>query len=231
MKRLWQNKLTLDSPVFKNNIESDFEIRQTIMEDMRDLSWVHIFKKGSKVTIIPQLAPITDIKEQKPEQLNHLVAAKSGVITHFVLTSGERRVLPNTTVYEGDTLVSGVITVGDKFITIGAVGEVYADYWLETEFTIPKKVQFISSTERKWTINLKLNDEKEQVQSFQEVRFTGVAFKIYRNQRDARVHYFHTRNNRKPNRIIYFATIARKNIKVFATKNHYQKRKHFARYL
>ncbi len=171
VEKVIAEKLTLDSPVFKSNIESDFEIRQSIMEELRDLSWVHIFKNGSKMTIVPQLAPITDVKEQKPEQLNHLVAAKSGVITHFVLSSGERRVMPNKTVYEGDTLVSGVITVGDKSVPIGAVGEVYADYWLETEFTIPKKVQITSATERKWTINLKLNenDEKEQVQSFREV--------------------------------------------------------------
>ncbi|HWL22987.1 MAG TPA: sporulation protein YqfD [Ureibacillus sp.] len=169
VEKVMAEKLTLDSPVYKNKIESDFEIRQTIMEEMRELSWVHIFKKGSKITIVPQMAPITDIKEQKPEQLNHLVAAKSGVITHFVLTSGERRVLPNTTVYEGDTLVSGIITVGDKSVTVGAVGEVYADYWLETEFTIPKKVQFISATERNWTVNFKIKDEKEQEQSFREV--------------------------------------------------------------
>lgn len=168
-----KEKLSLDSPVLKNNVESDFEIRQTIMEEVRDLSWVHIFKKGSKVTIVPQLAPITDNKDEKPDQLNHLVATKSGVITHFVLSSGERRVLPNTTVYEGDTLVSGVITVGDKSVAVGAFGEVYADYWLETEFTIPKKVQFVSATERKWTINFKINDEKEQEQSFREVSLPG----------------------------------------------------------
>lgn len=169
VEKVMAERLTLDSPVYKNNIESDFEIRQTIMEELRDLSWVHIFKNGSKITIAPQLAPITDVREQKTEQLNHLVAAKSGVITHFNLSSGERRVMPNTTVHEGDMLVSGEITVGDKSVTIGAVGEVYADYWLETEFTIPKKVQFISSTERKWTIDFKTNDEKEQVQSFREV--------------------------------------------------------------
>nr|WP_106780003.1 sporulation protein YqfD [Lysinibacillus timonensis] len=173
VEKVIEEKLTLNSPAFKNYIESDFVIRQTIMEDLRDLSWVHIFKEGSKMTIVPQLAPITNTKGEKGEQLNHLVAAKSGVITHFVLSSGERRVMPNTTVYEGDTLVSGVITVGDKSVAIGAVGEVYADYWLETEFAIPKNVQFISATERKWSINFKINDEKEQVTSFQEVDLPG----------------------------------------------------------
>lgn len=169
VEKLIDEKLSLDSPILKKNIESDFEIRQSIMEDMRQLSWVHIFKKGSSMTIVPQLAPITNIKDQKSEKLHHLVAAKSGVITHFEISSGERRVFPNTTVYEGDTLVSGVITVGDKSVAIGASGEVYADYWLETEFTIPKKVEFVSTSEKQWEIDFKISDEKEQGQSFQKV--------------------------------------------------------------
>lgn len=169
VEKLIDEKLSIDSPILKKSIESDFEIRQSIMEDMRQLSWVHIFKKGSSMTIVPQLAPITNIKDQKSEKLHHLVAAKSGVITHFEISSGERRVFPNTTVYEGDTLVSGVITVGDKSVAIGASGEVYADYWLETEFTIPKKVEFVSTNERQWEIDFKISDEKEQGQSFQKV--------------------------------------------------------------
>ncbi|MFJ8236905.1 sporulation protein YqfD [Ureibacillus sp. NPDC094379] len=169
VEKLIDEKLSLDSPILKKTIESDFEIRQSIMEDMRQLSWVHIFKKGSSMTIVPQLAPITNVKDQKSERLHHLVAAKSGVITHFEISSGERRVFPNTTVYEGDTLVSGVITVGDKSVAIGASGEVYADYWLETEFTIPKKVEFVSTSERQWEIDFKISDEKEQGQSFQKV--------------------------------------------------------------
>lgn len=162
-------KLTLDNPILKKKIESDFEIRQTIMEELRQLSWVHIIKTGSSIIIVPQLAPVNDNKENKSKELNHLIAAKSGVITHFDISSGERRVLPNTTVYEGDTLVSGVITVGDKPVAIGAAGEVYADYWLETEFSIPKNVQFVSPSERKWTFDFKIREKKEQEKSFQKV--------------------------------------------------------------
>lgn len=43
------------------------------------------------------------------------------------------------TVYEGDTLVSGVLMHGDQYVIVGAEGEVFADYWLETTFSIPKK--------------------------------------------------------------------------------------------
>jgi len=165
-----KEKLSLDKPKLKGSVQSDFEIRQTIMEQLRDLSWVHILKTGSSMTIVPQLAPITDNKDNTTtNKKNHLIATKSGVITHFEISSGERRVLPNTTVYKGDTLVSGVITVGDKSVVVGASGEVYADYWLETEFSIPKKVQLVSASSREWTFDFKINDEKEQGKSFQKV--------------------------------------------------------------
>ena len=74
------------------------------------------------------------------------------------------------TVYKGDILVSGLLTVGeDKSIAVGASGEVYADYWLETDFEIPRNIKYISAIERKWTIDFKNSDEKEQGQSFQKV--------------------------------------------------------------
>ncbi|NLY79875.1 MAG: stage IV sporulation protein [Lysinibacillus sp.] len=170
VEKVINEKLNLNHPILKRNVVSDFEIRQTIMEEIRDLSWVHIIKKGSSMTVVPQLAPITDNKTEQSDGLYHLVASKSGVVTHFDITKGERRVLPNTTVYRGDILVSGVITVGEEeYIAVGAKGEVFADYWLETNFEIPRKVKFISATERKWTIGLKNTDEKETEQSFQKV--------------------------------------------------------------
>ncbi|MFP7199631.1 sporulation protein YqfD [Lysinibacillus halotolerans] len=170
VEKIVNEKLSLAKPTLRGKVESDFEIRQTIMEELRDLSWVHILKTGSSMTIVPQLAPITDNRDNINEGKNHLIAAKSGVITHFEISSGERRVLPNTTVYKGDTLVSGVISVGDKSVVVGASGEVYADYWLETEFSIPKELQLISASSREWTIDFKMNnDKKEQGKSFQKI--------------------------------------------------------------
>lgn len=170
VEKVIDEKLNIEGPILKRNIVSDFEIRQIIMEELRDLSWVHILKKGSSITIVPQLAPITDNKSHKSDGLHHLIASKSGVITHFDITSGERLVTPNMTVYKGDILVSGLLTVGeDKSIAVGASGEVYADYWLETDFEIPRNIKYISAIERKWTIDFKNSDEKERGQSFQKV--------------------------------------------------------------
>ncbi|MFC5557672.1 sporulation protein YqfD [Ureibacillus thermophilus] len=171
VEKVLDEKIKLKQPLLKRHLLSDHEIRQTIMEEIRDLSWVHIIKKGGSMTIVPQLAPITEVKDKKPDRLYHLIAAKSGVITHFNITSGERRVMPNTTVYKGDVLVSGVIQIGeDEYLAVGAKGEVYADYWLETSFEIPRKVQYISATEKKWTIELKNQKEEEKEQSLQEVK-------------------------------------------------------------
>ncbi|MED3661523.1 sporulation protein YqfD [Ureibacillus terrenus] len=171
VEKVIKEKIKLNQPLLKRRLVSDHEIRQTIMEEIRDLSWVHIIKKGSSITIVPQLSPITEIKKNKSDRLYHLIAAKSGVITHFNITSGERRVMPNMTVYQGDVLVSGVIQVGEEeYLAVGAKGEVFADYWLETSFEIPRKVQFISATESKWTIGFKNNGEKGKEQSLQEVK-------------------------------------------------------------
>jgi len=144
VEKVIDEKLNIEGPILKRNIVSDFEIRQIIMEELRDLSWVHILKKGSSITIVPQLAPITDNKSHKSDGLHHLIASKSGVITHFDITSGERLVTPNMTVYKGDILVSGLLTVGeDKSISDGVSGEVYADYWLETDFEVHRNFIYI----------------------------------------------------------------------------------------
>jgi len=62
VEKVLDEKIKLNRPLLKRNLVSDFEIRQIIMEQIRDLSWVHIIKKGSSITIVPQLAPITEVK-------------------------------------------------------------------------------------------------------------------------------------------------------------------------
>src|SRR5690606_12867714 len=42
VEKVIDEKLNLEGPILKRNIVSDFEIRQIIMEELRDLSWVHI---------------------------------------------------------------------------------------------------------------------------------------------------------------------------------------------
>lgn len=149
IERLVQEEFA--APILKNRLPADQEVRELIMQKFREYSWVHVAKVGSKMTIQPQLAPKNEVQENKDDYY-HLIARNSGVITHFDIKSGERKVTPNMTVYKGDTLVSGLMVVGEKQLLIGAVGDVYADYWLESDFVIPQKVQYEVVTEEAWHI-------------------------------------------------------------------------------
>lgn len=144
-----QQELPINTPLLKKELPSDHVLRQKIMQQFRDFSWVHITKQGSHLIITPQLAPINEVVEtEKPA--TYLVATNNGVITHFDIERGERLVKPRMTVYKGDILVSGVMGEGEAQTVIGAKGEVYADYWLEALFTVPRVVEYDRLVEQAW---------------------------------------------------------------------------------
>ena len=163
VNRYLQQEMALELPIYKGRFYSDGELRQQLMEQFREFSWVHIMKMGSKVTLTPQLAP----KQTQHEVQNlkqHLIASNSGVITHFDIDRGVRKVEPNTTVYKGDTLVSGVLERGNEVFVVGAQGEVYADYWLETTFSIPKTIQMQVLDDFGWRVTLNWQQFKNSFQ-------------------------------------------------------------------
>lgn len=145
-----QTEHKLRPPFHNKQLLSDFTLRQQLMQQFREFSWVHITKQGSHIVIKPQLAPINEVNE--PLRPQYLIAGSSGVITHFDVRSGERKVFPNMTVYKGDTLVSGVVERGDEQFFVGAIGEVYADYWLESTFAIPQQIEFQTLVEQGWEV-------------------------------------------------------------------------------
>lgn len=143
------DELAIDLPMQRKNMLSDNQLRQQLMEHFRQFSWIHISKQGSQITISPQLAPKLT-KKNSTNQKQHLIASNSGVVTHFEINRGIRQVEPNMTVYKGDTLVSGVVSRGDDHFIVGAEGEVFADYWLETTFSIPKTVELNVLVDTGW---------------------------------------------------------------------------------
>lgn len=163
-----QSEMDITLPIFKRQFYSDRELRQQLMEQFRQFSWVHITKQGSSVTLTPQLAPKETIS-LKQSMNQHLIASNSGVITHFDIERGVRKVEPNMTVYKGDTLVSGVLMRDDEVFVVGAQGEVYADYWLETTFSIPKKIQMQVLDEIYWDLEINWN---QVVKSWNEMSLT-----------------------------------------------------------
>ena len=158
--KTFQDTIQLETPLSKKQLPSNTAIRQKLLEQHRELSWVHIDKHGGRVILRPQESPKQT--EQTNEKLaSHLVATKSGVITHFNIQNGERKISVNDTAYEGDVLVSGVIESGTDQVFVGAKGEVYADYWLECSFKIPTKITMETVQQKQWRVLVKgIHQEK-----------------------------------------------------------------------
>ena len=151
IEKTFYETFQLETPMSRTKVPSDSMIRQQLLEKHRELAWVHIEKSGGRVVLRPQESPKQT--EQKNERLaTHLVATKNGVITNFNIQHGERKVSVNDTAYDGDVLVSGVIDSGEDKVFVGAEGEVYADYWLESTFKIPTKIIIETMQEKKWRV-------------------------------------------------------------------------------
>lgn len=132
-------------------LPSEGELRQLLMTDEPTLSWIRFEQTGAKLTVFPMEAPKTQPPPQKDEKPAHLVAKTNGVITHFALKSGERVSRVHQTVQKGDVLASGIVERGEEQRVVGAVGAVYADYWLRYEFEVPRTIYYETKGEEQVT--------------------------------------------------------------------------------
>ncbi|MBK3493326.1 sporulation protein YqfD [Viridibacillus sp. YIM B01967] len=153
--------LQISPPFLKSKLPDETIIRQQILQDQRELSWVHIHQEGSNLTFSPIPSPKLETEIVEKEQPSHLIAKKSGVITHFNLTKGERAVEENKAVYTGDLLVTGILKQGEKEIVYGAEGEVFADYWIEASFTLPRTIDYKVPGERHYELRWKKDKVKK----------------------------------------------------------------------
>jgi len=137
-EKLVASKITLLRPLFL--LPGEDEIRRDLMQNDPSLSWVRFKRNGTSFTVIPMLSPPSKSTLKEPGPPADLVASTGGVLTRFALTKGERVGIVNSTVKKGDLLATGVLEQGDKKIVVGAEGAVFADYWIEYEFSMPKKI-------------------------------------------------------------------------------------------
>lgn len=69
-----------------------------------------------------------------PEKKGSLYAKKDGMISYFVVSSGDKMVKENQFVREGDLLISDrILTPSGEEVIIGAYGQVYAHTWTIVE--------------------------------------------------------------------------------------------------
>ncbi|SDM84193.1 similar to stage IV sporulation protein [Psychrobacillus sp. OK028] len=142
-----------------SRLPAEQEIRQNILLKHKEYSWVHFSKSGSTFTVSPMLAPPQTEKELVVAPAVNLVAKRSGVITDFSLTKGERAVEKNIAVKKGDTLVKGFVTQGNKRIITSAEGKVYASYWIELSFELPTQVAVTNPNSSELVIQKKADNK------------------------------------------------------------------------
>ncbi|WP_303970115.1 sporulation protein YqfD [Sporosarcina ureae] len=147
-------KAQIIAPSLLSKLPEEDEIRRLLMQDEPSLSWIRFSQTGTSLIVSPMLAPLsTEIKEEVNEKPSHLVAKTGGVITHFALTRGERASVIHQTVKKGDMLATGILEQGEKTTVVGADGEVFADYWLECHFELPRKISYSIQGEENLTIS------------------------------------------------------------------------------
>ncbi|AXH98974.1 hypothetical protein DV702_04045 [Sporosarcina sp. PTS2304] len=135
-------------PSLLSTLPEEDEIRRLLMQGEPSLSWIRFTQLGTSFVISPMFAPLSsEIKEDVKEPPAHLVAKTGGVITHFALTRGERASVVHQTVEKGDMLATGILEQGEKTTVVGAEGEVFADYWLEYHFEMPRTITYYSQGE------------------------------------------------------------------------------------
>ena len=147
-----EEKLTLASIVpFRPLvlIPDEGEIRRDLMQDDPSLSWVRFRRIGTTLTVIPMLSPALDVTVEEKGPPSDLIARTGGVITRFELKQGERVGHVHNTVKKGDLLATGILEQGDKRSIIGADGAVFADYWLEYSFSLPRTMHYKIQGEEK----------------------------------------------------------------------------------
>ena len=128
-------KLGVKKYIFKYTIDDEY-IKNTMLINVEDLSWIEFNIKGVVLNV--------DIRKRKigPEvidknEYSNIVATKPGIIEKVIATEGTAVVKKGDMVYEGDTLISGIIPseyIKEKYVN--AQGEVLAKVWYKDNINV-----------------------------------------------------------------------------------------------
>lgn len=125
-------------------------IQQKLLNDIPELLWVGVHKKGTTLNF--EGVEKTIVNKQENNQPRHLIASANGVITSMYVPKGLPKVKVNDYVKQGDLLVSGIVDVSEedenddtekdankKLETVISEGEIRANTWYNIAVTIPLK--------------------------------------------------------------------------------------------
>jgi similar to stage IV sporulation protein len=129
-------------------------IQQKLVNDIPELLWVGVNKKGT--TYFLEGVEKSIVKEKEVKGPRNLVATKKGVIQNMYVSKGLSKVQVNDYVEPGDILVSGEIDFAkedekekedeekkkENIKLVAAEGEVIAKTWYEVNVTIPLNANY-----------------------------------------------------------------------------------------
>ena len=118
------------------------DICNRVLPELKDLCWVAVNVRGCKayVQVRERVRAPERVNESEP---TNVIAAKPGLITKVRALDGERRVLPGTSVQQGQLLIAGVVDTGGTekpSVTtrfLAGKGEVWARTWYDLTVRVP----------------------------------------------------------------------------------------------
>lgn len=118
------------------------DICNRVLPELKDLCWVAVNVRGCKayVQVRERVRAPERVNESEP---TNVIAAKPGLITKVRALDGEKRVLPSTSVQQGQLLIAGVVDTGGTekpSVTtrfLAGKGEVWARTWYDLTVRVP----------------------------------------------------------------------------------------------
>ena len=118
------------------------DICNRVLPELKDLCWVAVNVRGCKayVQVRERVRAPERVNESEP---TNVIAAKPGLITKVRALDGEKRVLPGTSVQQGQLLIAGVVDTGgteQPSVTtrfLAGKGEVWARTWYDLTVRVP----------------------------------------------------------------------------------------------
>lgn len=118
------------------------DICNRVLPELKDLCWVAVNVRGCKayVQVRERVRAPERVNESEP---TNVIAAKPGLITKVRALDGKKRVLPGTSVQQGQLLIAGVVDTGGTekpSVTtrfLAGKGEVWARTWYDLTVRVP----------------------------------------------------------------------------------------------
>lgn len=125
----------------KFGIDTD-KIVNYMMMDMKELAWIGVSIKGTKVKV--EVAERVEPPDLVPKEIPcNIVAKRDGVIKSVIAKAGQEKVKEGDTVVKGQVLISGAVANKDEKIEarlVHAIGTIKARTWYEKECIVKPKV-------------------------------------------------------------------------------------------